>query len=83
MASIKQTHKDNKINADIAYILKDTKTGKYINIDRTSGGYPYKTSFHNAKLWYDKTEAKEYYNICSDEEWTIHKVTVEDTPCVF
>ncbi len=42
------------------YVIKNPETGKYIQIDQSSGGYPYETELKDAKFWTVKCQALDY-----------------------
>ena len=63
------------------FVIKNNKTNKYIDIDQTSGGYPYDTELINCKK-FQLEEAIEYKNIFKNEDWKILKFQyyIEDIP---
>lgn len=58
------------------YVIKNYKTGKYINIDQSSGGYPYQTDIENAKFWYNRKLVLDYIKIFSNEPWELHELVI-------
>lgn len=52
-----------------SYIIKNTKTNKYIAIDNSSGGYPYETEWYNASVWSGINEAKNYKSVFSNNQF--------------
>ena len=45
------------------YIIQNPKTGKFIQLDIPSGGYPFETEWYNAKFWTSLEEAKKYREV--------------------
>jgi len=66
-------------NNILQFIIK-TKSGKYIGIDGSSGGYPWETdNIFQAKIWSDKKAAWEY-NQMFKKDWTLHTLTINTIP---
>lgn len=66
------------------YVLINSKTGKYIGIDRASGGYPYDTDhLGSAKIWYNKKDAKEYADVFPNKDIVLHEILVSENPCAW
>ena len=64
------------------YIIKNETTGKYIGIDRTSGGYPYDTEIYRAHRFGTQQEAKEYKDtIKSKNNWKLHELLIDSKYC--
>jgi hypothetical protein len=59
-----------------------TKEGRYIDIDQSSGGYPYETLI-SPKLWTSKKEAKSYANKFGErsKDWSLHTFEISTKPC--
>jgi hypothetical protein len=62
------------------YVLKNEKTGKFINIDRESGGYPYDTELIYAKFFSSISEAGEYNDMFKKERWKLGKLKIDFIP---
>jgi len=59
------------------YIIKNNKTDKYVNVDRTSGGYPYDTEIQFAYVWVDIEEAIGYMVLFKNENWSLYELKYE------
>ena len=64
---------------DKMYVIKNNETNKWIAIDSTSGGYPYDTEIHNAKIFYDKKSALNYKNVMKGN-WSLFQLQVHGIP---
>lgn len=61
------------------YIIKNEKTGKFIGIDLSTGGYPYDTNIENAKIWSNKLDAYNYWQTMNETQWSLNKLVFELT----
>jgi hypothetical protein len=69
----------NKIMDDRMYVIKNNKTGKWIGIDKASGGYPYDTTIENAKIFHTKKAATDYRGVIN-EDWSLFRLEVRGVP---
>lgn len=58
------------------YVIKNYKTGQYVDIDQASGGYPYGTTIEKAKVWYNLDSVNDYMGIFKDRPWELHKLII-------
>ena len=65
------------------YVIKNTTTGKYIDIDSASGGYPYEVDFlYSAHVFHSKEDALKYKKVMKpgeseslkNDNWELHLV---------
>ena len=63
------------------YVIKNNSTGEFIAVDNSSGGYPYNTSLHQAKIWFSKEDAFRYKNMFHNEDWSLHIIKLLTEPC--
>ncbi len=57
-----------------AYILYNPKSGKYIQLDQASGGYPYEVNnWYNARFFAKRDRADEYCKIMQ-KDWLIYEI---------
>ena len=69
----------------VGYILRSKKTGNWIKIDQSSGGYPYEVAeIQLAELFPAKAEAELYNAVMSWADYdnplyTVHEVRMEAT----
>lgn len=68
-------------NSEEKYVIKNNSTGEFIAIDNNSGGYPYDTSLHQAKIWFSKEDAFRYKNMSCNEDWSLHTIKFSTEPC--
>jgi hypothetical protein len=72
--------------SDIRYVLKNKETGKYIALDKMSGGYPYDVdTIWRAKKWENPADAILYTAVSSWKDYdhpvySMEAVTVVTTP---
>ena len=60
------------------YVIKNNETGKYIAIDRPSGGYPYDVSIEYAQTFYNKEEPRKYMETMK-ADWSLHELVMITT----
>lgn len=61
------------------YILKFKDQNKYVDIDRSSGGYPYPTEIQYAYMFHSIEDANEY-NTTFVGKFEVHELTIFSTP---
>lgn len=70
------------MNKDL-FVIKNLNTGKYIDEDHDSGGYPYDVELHRAKVYLTLESAEKYYKVCNwngKEKWEIHRLLISSEP---
>lgn len=69
----------------VGYFLQSKKSGMWIKIDQSSGGYPYEVEMvQRAELFATKTAAERFNAVMSWKDYdnplyTVHEVTLETT----
>jgi hypothetical protein len=64
---------------DKNYVIKNNKTGYFVAVDTSSGGYPYDVTISDAKI-FTRDFAKSYRNLFPDEDWSLHALEVKTNP---
>lgn len=60
------------------YVIKNNETGKYIAIDRASGGYPYDVGIEHAHTFNNKEEPRQYMETMK-ADWSLHELVMTTT----
>jgi len=66
------------------YVIKDTGAKDencYVDIDRSSGGYPFLRPLIDAHKFYNKKSAIGYMETFHKEKWVLQKFTCYATDC--
>jgi len=67
------------------FVLKDVNAKDdescYVDIDRSSGGYPFLTDLINAHYFYSKERANEYRDLFKNKKWVLQKLIYHATDC--
>lgn len=59
------------------YVILNEATGKFIDVDSHSGGYPYEVDhILRAEKFRNKEEAVHYKQICKGDTWVIKLATI-------
>lgn len=59
------------------YVIINTTSGKYIDVDSHSGGYPYEVEhILRANKFIEKEDAEHYKKICDGKTWVIKRAVI-------
>lgn len=64
---------------DRMYVIKNNETGKWIGVDKASGGYPYDTDIQRAEIFYTKERALKYKNTMK-ANWSLFRLEMHGIP---
>ena len=64
---------------DKMYVIKNNETGKWIAVDKASGGHPYDTDIQRAEIFYSKKRAQDYRNVMK-ADWSLYRLEMHGIP---